>query len=240
LHDNLDTFGDGQWLQTWRAIYDLHGDTWRLCWNETGGARPAAFPDKEVRGRTLLVLKRVAPGVWLLAPSRGPFGGIPGFPFPGGGGPVGGFRGGGRDPWEGVKPAGDQADDRAKELARLEGAWQIVGLEVGAKAVQYAAGEGGSFTFTRGGFHSKLLGFGEATGKVVLGPQRQPRGIDLVSKGGVLHGAYRLAGNTLTLALWAKASERQHVLDPGKQRPPGMTFTLRPAPKQTGNLGTGG
>src|SRR5262249_30683030 len=152
----FDAFGDGQWLQTWRAIYDLEGDTWRLCWNETGDERPTAFPDKEVRGRTLLVLKRVAPDSWLLAPCPGPFGPIPGFPRPGGSGPGSGYRGGARALMGGGKTVGDQADDRAEELARLEGHWQIVGLEVGVKAVHYAAGEGGTFAFTRGGFRSRL------------------------------------------------------------------------------------
>src|SRR5262249_47893462 len=42
-----DTLGGGEFLQTWRAIYDLQGDTWRLCWNEKGDERPTAFPDKE-------------------------------------------------------------------------------------------------------------------------------------------------------------------------------------------------
>jgi hypothetical protein len=45
---------------------------------------------------------------------------------------------------------------------------------------------------------------------------------------------------TLTLALWGKAGERQGTLDPAKQVPAEMVFTLKPALKQTGPVGTGG
>src|SRR5262249_36236251 len=41
-----------------------------------------------------------------------------------------------------------QADDRAKELARLEGHWQIVSLAVSQTSLRFDAGGGGSFTFT--------------------------------------------------------------------------------------------
>src|SRR5262249_58740379 len=48
-----------------------------------------------------------------------------------------------------VALAQDKADATAQELARLEGDWQVVGLEVGTKAVRYAAGDGGTFTFPK-------------------------------------------------------------------------------------------
>jgi len=138
-----------------------------------------------------------------------------------------------------VALAQDKADDTVKELARLEGDWQVIGLEVGAKGTRCAPGDGGTFTFRKGRFRSTLPGFGEASGKVALGPQRDPRAIDLVAEGGTLFGVYRLERDGLTLALGGKASERQHGLDTGKQEPAGMVFTLR-RPQKAGGLGTGG
>jgi uncharacterized protein (TIGR03067 family) len=130
-------------------------------------------------------------------------------------------------------------DATANELTRLEGTREIVGLAVGKKRRALRPGEGGHFTFTQGGFTSRLPGFGEASGKVVLDLKANPPRLDLVTAGGTLFGAYRLDGKTLTLALWGKAGERQGTLDPAKQDPAGMVFTLKLAPKQTGPVGTG-
>jgi uncharacterized protein (TIGR03067 family) len=127
-----------------------------------------------------------------------------------------------------------------KELARLEGHWQIVALAVGKKSQGFEAGDGGSFTFTAGRFASSLPGFGEASGKVVLDLKADPPRIDLVVERGTLFGTYRLDGKTLTLALRGKAGERQGTLDSAKQDPAGMVFTLKLAAKQTGPVGTGG
>ena len=74
---------------------------------------------------------------------------------------------------------------------------------------------------------------------MTLGPQRDPRALDLVAEGGTLFGVHRLERAVLTLAFWGKASERQYVLDPGKQEPAGMVFTLR-RPQKAGGVGTGG
>jgi uncharacterized protein (TIGR03067 family) len=131
--------------------------------------------------------------------------------------------------------AQDRAGDAAKELARLEGAWRVEGLQVGKRVVRLQASDA-TFTFTGGAFR-----FGGATGKVSLGPRADPRRIDLVTgKGPGLFGAYRIDGRgTLTLALWTKSADRQGTLDPERQNPPGMVFVLRRL-AQKGEVGTGG
>jgi uncharacterized protein (TIGR03067 family) len=111
---------------------------------------------------------------------------------------------------------------------------------VGKNAERYDPGDGCSFTFTGARFTSRLPGFGEAEGKVVLDLKADPPRMDLVTERGALFGAYRLDGKTLTLAVWFKAADRQGPLDPGKQDPAGMLLTLRKEPQQRGPVGTGG
>jgi hypothetical protein len=107
---------------------------------------------------------------------------------------------------------------------------------VGKKAVRLQAADA-TFTFAGGAFRSRLPGFGQAAGKVAVGSGR----IDLLSaRGPSLHGAYRLERDTLTLALWTNAADRQDALDPEKQDPPGLVFTLRRPGPQKGTTGTGG
>ena len=128
--------------------------------------------------------------------------------------------------------AQDKAAGAANELARLERAWRVEGLQVGKEAVRFEASDA-TFTFTGGAFRSVLPGFGEAAGKVAVWAGR----IDLLSvRGPSLHGTYRLERGTL--ALWTKAADRQDTLDPERQNPPGLVFTLRRSEK--GGVGTGG
>ena len=130
--------------------------------------------------------------------------------------------------------AQDRAGDAAKELAHLEGTWRVEGLQVGRKAVRFEASDA-VFVIAGGAFRSTLPGLGEASGKVVVRAGR----IDLLSvRGPSLHGTYQLKGGVLTLALWTKAADRQDTLDPEKQNPPGLVFTLRRPDK--GGVGTGG
>jgi hypothetical protein len=130
--------------------------------------------------------------------------------------------------------AAQDGGDAAKELARLEGAWRVEGLQVDRKSVRLQASDA-TFTFSGGAFSSRLPGFGKAAGKVAVGSGR----IDLLSvRGPSLHGAYRFDRGTLTLALWTRAGDRQDALDPTEQDPPGMVFTLRRP--QKGEVGTGG
>jgi uncharacterized protein (TIGR03067 family) len=43
--------------QTFRGIYELEGDTLRICWSESGQKRPMNFATKADTADTLLVLK---------------------------------------------------------------------------------------------------------------------------------------------------------------------------------------
>ena len=47
--------------KTTRCIYELDGDTLRICQGQAGSDRPAGFPDKPAQGLVILVFKRLAP-----------------------------------------------------------------------------------------------------------------------------------------------------------------------------------
>jgi uncharacterized protein (TIGR03067 family) len=42
------------------GIYEIDGDTWKLCYSNPGGERPTDFTAKADSGRTLIVMKRGA------------------------------------------------------------------------------------------------------------------------------------------------------------------------------------
>lgn len=45
------------------GIYELDGETWKLCLNKTGGDRPTEFSGKADSGWVLVVMKKVKPTV---------------------------------------------------------------------------------------------------------------------------------------------------------------------------------
>jgi uncharacterized protein (TIGR03067 family) len=47
--------------QTFQGIYELEGDTWKICYSAPGKERPKALPDKQGTAYLLLVLKREKP-----------------------------------------------------------------------------------------------------------------------------------------------------------------------------------
>jgi uncharacterized protein (TIGR03067 family) len=47
--------------QTLRGIYELDGDTWRICYSGPGDERPKGFPEQAGKAHLILVLKRAKP-----------------------------------------------------------------------------------------------------------------------------------------------------------------------------------
>jgi uncharacterized protein (TIGR03067 family) len=47
--------------ETARGIYQLDGDTLKLCWSLPGKDRPTAFESRPDNGQTLVILKRAKP-----------------------------------------------------------------------------------------------------------------------------------------------------------------------------------
>jgi uncharacterized protein (TIGR03067 family) len=56
---SLEMTSDDKDKPTVRGIYDLDGDTLKMCWRTNGGARPAQFTTMPQSGLVLFVLNRV-------------------------------------------------------------------------------------------------------------------------------------------------------------------------------------
>jgi uncharacterized protein (TIGR03067 family) len=112
----------------------------------------------------------------------------------------------------------------AAELARLEGAWRAVKVQVGKKAVELAAVEW-SLTFKAGRW-TMVRPEGKGEGTVVLDLTHKPARLDLVSKGGTLFAVYALDRDRLRLCWWGREKDRQGELDPLRQKPAGVMLVM--------------
>jgi uncharacterized protein (TIGR03067 family) len=127
-------------------------------------------------------------------------------------------------------PATGKAE--AAELARLQGAWKAVSLQVGKKAVRLRAAEW-SITFNGDRWTMKTPDR-SGMGKVRLDLAKRPPRMDLIGqKGATLFCTYRLDQGQLRLCWWPNEKQRQSTLDPEKQDPPGVLMVME-RPKDSG------
>ncbi len=164
------TFSDGpEKDKTLLGIYELDGDTYRLCINPTGKDRPTEFAGKPGTGHVLEVLQR-----------------------------------------EKEAPK-DKADAVEKEMAKLEGTWQLISAETDgeklpderAKQIRVVISKGKHTVY----LNDKAIVEGVA---FRIDPTRTPKEVeDTLKDGQKIRGIYELDGDTL----------RSCVAGVGKERP---------------------
>jgi uncharacterized protein (TIGR03067 family) len=155
--------------KTMVGIYELEGDTYRVCVNPTGKGRPTEFASKPGSGHVLEVLKR-----------------------------------------EKETPK-EKADGVEKEMAKLEGTWQLVSAETDgeklpderAKQIRVVIAKGKHTVY----FNDKAVVEGIA---FRIDPTKMPKEVeDALKDGQTIRGIYELDGDTL----------RSCVAGVGKERP---------------------
>jgi uncharacterized protein (TIGR03067 family) len=178
------------------GIYELDGDTWKLCFTVTGKERPKTFGTLAGSGLALEILKRETeePGR-VKSPIE--------------------QKSGGQGP---DKPKGEDKTKEPDELAKLAGEWTMVSGEIDAQPLPEAMVKTGKRT-VKGNEVTAMIG-GQILFKstITVDPSKKPKTIDFEmtegpTKGKVQYGIYELDGDTFRSCFSA----------PGKDRPTDFT-----------------
>jgi hypothetical protein len=118
-----------------------------------------------------------------------------------------------------------QAATGCQDAPPLQGEWKVVEFRTAKGAIKI---EALAFALTIDGERYRFTHFeGSGTGKVAI--DAKAGRLDMIGDKATLYCSYRLEGNTLTLGIWAGATDRQAAPSPDKG---GMVFVFERAKKE--------